>query len=134
MLVLLAFWVGIVGARAQDFPSRLLKLVVPHPAGAQVDALARMLGQRMSTIWGQPIIIENKVGANGNLGAETVARSDPDGYTLMFSTNGPLTTNIALFQTLGFDPERDFEPVAIICKSSTLISSSLDFDVKAWGM
>jgi tripartite-type tricarboxylate transporter receptor subunit TctC len=116
--------------QAEDYPNRRLKFMVPHPAGAQVDALARVLGQRMSEMWGQPVVIENRPGANGNLGAQVVARSDPDGYTLMLSTNGPLTTSVALFRSLGFDPERDFDPIAIICKSSTLIASSLGLDVR----
>jgi tripartite-type tricarboxylate transporter receptor subunit TctC len=122
---------GAFGAQAQDYPNRRIRFIVPHPAGALVDALARLIGQRMSETWGQPVIIENRLGANGNLGAQAVARAEPDGYTVLFSTNGPLTINVALFPTMGFDPQRELDPVAILCTSSTLIASSLNFEAKS---
>jgi tripartite-type tricarboxylate transporter receptor subunit TctC len=130
MALLLAVCIGASGAQAQDYPVRRIRFIVPHPAGALVDALARMLGQRMSEMWGQPITIENRLGANGNLGAREVARSEADGYTLLFSTNGPLTVNVGLFPSMGFDPARELDPIALICENSTLIASSLDFPVK----
>jgi tripartite-type tricarboxylate transporter receptor subunit TctC len=124
----LVAWCGlVVGAAAQpaDYPNRRIRFIVPHVAGAAVDALARQVGQRMSELWGHPVIVENRTGAGGNIGAQAAARSDPDGYTLMFSTNGPLTTNAGLYRTLGFDPEKDFDGVVLVCKSPTLLVTSL---------
>lgn len=119
-----------LAARADDYPSRRILMVVPHPAGAQVDVLARLIANRMSQIWGQPVVVEDKVGANGSLGAEAVARSQPDGYTLMVSTNGPLTTNVGMFKSLDYDPLHDFDSVALICKSATVIAANSSFQAK----
>src|SRR5262245_17471683 len=113
--VVLAICSGVLGAQAQDYPNRRIRFVVPHPAGALVDALARLVGQRMSEMWGQPVIVENRLGANGNLGAQAVGRAEPDGYTVLFSTSGPLTINVALFPAMGFDPQQELDPIAIIC-------------------
>lgn len=118
-------------AATQDYPNRRILMIVPHPAGAQVDVLARLIANRMASIWGHPVVVEDKVGADGSLGAESVARSQPDGYTLMVSTNGPLTTNVGMFKSLDYDPLHDFDSVALICKSSTIIASSLALDVKS---
>jgi tripartite-type tricarboxylate transporter receptor subunit TctC len=115
------------GAFAESYPERRVTFIVPHPAGAQADAVARILADRMSKIWNQPVIVENKVGANGNLGAIAVARAAPDGYTVMLTTTGPLAINIALFRSLDFDPQKDFDPVAIVCTGATLIGSNIGF-------
>ena len=127
-LIVLEVCVSVLAAQAVDYPDRRIRFVVPHPPGALVDAIARLIGQRMSEMWGQPVIIENRLGANGNLGAQAVGRAEPDGYTVLFSTSGPLTINVALFPMMGFDPRRELEPVAIICTASTLIAASLDFE------
>jgi tripartite-type tricarboxylate transporter receptor subunit TctC len=115
------------GADAENYPERRVTLIVPHPAGAQADAVARLLADRMSKIWNQPVVVENKVGANGNLGAEVVARAAPDGFTVMLTTTGPLAINTALFHSLDFDPQKDFDPVALVCMGATLIASSIEF-------
>jgi tripartite-type tricarboxylate transporter receptor subunit TctC len=115
------------GADAENYPERRVTFIVPHPAGAQADAVARLLADRMSKISNQPVVVENKVGANGNLGAEAVARAAPDGYTVMLTTTGPLAINTILFRSLDFDPQKDFDPVAIVCTGSTLIGSSIEF-------
>lgn len=118
------------GAHAESYPQRRVTLIVPHPAGAQADAVARLLADRMSKIWNQPVVVENKVGANGNLGAEAVARAAPDGYTVMLTTTGPLAINTTLFRSLDFDPQKDFDPVALVCMGATLIASSNEFPAK----
>src|ERR1700728_1038302 len=115
------------GAYAENYPQRRVTLIVPHPAGAQADAVARLLADRMSKTWNQSFVVENKVGANGNLGAEAVARAAPDGYTVMLTTTGPLAINAALFRSLDFDPQKDFDPVALVCTGATLIGSSIEF-------
>jgi tripartite-type tricarboxylate transporter receptor subunit TctC len=119
------------GAQAENYPERRVTFIVPHPAGAQADAIARLLADRMSKKWNQPVIVENKVGANGNLGAEAVARAAPDGYTVMLTTTGPLAINTTLFRSLDYDPQKDFDPVAIVCMGATLIASNNEFPAKS---
>jgi tripartite-type tricarboxylate transporter receptor subunit TctC len=93
--------------RAQAFPDRLVRFVVPFPAGGPVDVLARPLAQGLSAIWGQPVIVENRPGAAGNIGTEQVAKSPPDGYTLLLTTSA-LSIAPSLFPKLGYDPAKDF--------------------------
>src|ERR1700676_4103715 len=99
------------GARAEHYPSRPVKIVVPFPAGGSNDIIARIVAQKLAERNGQPFLIENRGGAGGNLGAEAVATSDPDGYTLLLTAPPPLTTNIALYKKLHFDPSNAFAPI-----------------------
>src|ERR1700752_903742 len=101
-------------AYAQNYPNRPIKLIAPFPAGGLADVLARLVGEELSKSLGQPVIVENRAGAGGNTGADSVAKSDPDGYTLLFTAPGPLVTNEALYtKGLPFDPHKDFVPIAI---------------------
>jgi tripartite-type tricarboxylate transporter receptor subunit TctC len=103
-----------VTAAAQDsYPSRLIKIVVPLPPGPFADMLPRMIGEKLAARWGQPVIIENRAGAAQNLGAEIVARAEPDGYTLLVTPPGPLVLNQSLYAKLAFDPEA-FVPVTVL--------------------
>src|SRR6185369_4274605 len=86
--------------RADAFPTRAIKIVVPFPAGGPSDVLARMIGQKMSEDWGQPVVIENRPGANTVLGAQQVAKAAPDGYTLLMAIDSTLTMNQYLYRTL----------------------------------
>ena len=101
-------------ASAQDFPSRTVKIVVPQTPGGASDALARIIGQKLSEKWGQPVVVENRAGAGGNVGTEGVATSAPDGYTLLMSYVGTQAINGALYKKLPFDPDKDFAPVATL--------------------
>ena len=99
-------------AMAQDaYPSRLIKIVVPFPAGTTADAIPRIVAERLSTRWSQPIIVENRPGATGNIGAEIVAKADPDGYTLLSSAPPPLAINQSLYPKLGYDASK-FVPIS----------------------
>jgi tripartite-type tricarboxylate transporter receptor subunit TctC len=100
-------------AQAQDFPDRAVKIVVPFPAGGTADVLPRLVADWLSRKWGQPVVIENRTGAAGNIGAEYAWRSSPDGYTLMSSPPPPLAINQNLYPKLGFDPAK-FEPIAVM--------------------
>lgn len=100
-------------ARA-EFPEKPVKLVVPFAPGGPTDALARHLGEALRARLGQPVIVDNRGGAGGNIGAEVVATAPADGYTLLFGTSGPLAINVSLFPKLGYDPIRSFEPVIMI--------------------
>jgi tripartite-type tricarboxylate transporter receptor subunit TctC len=99
-------------AAAQDFPTREVKIVVPQAAGGASDALARIVASSLAERWHQSVIVENKVGANGNIGTEYVARSKPDGYTLLLTYVGTHATSPALYSNLGWDPVRAFGGVA----------------------
>jgi tripartite-type tricarboxylate transporter receptor subunit TctC len=99
---------------AQDFPTRPVRLLVPQTPGGASDTLARIIAQKLSEKWGQPVIVENRAGAGGNVGMEVVATSPPDGYTLLMSYVGRHAINGSLYKKLPFDPEKDFAPVATI--------------------
>jgi tripartite-type tricarboxylate transporter receptor subunit TctC len=100
-------------AQAQDYPDRPVKIVVPFAAGGTADAVPRLVADWLSRKWGRPVTIENRTGASGNIGAEFVYRSAPDGYTLLSSPPPPLVINQNLFPKLGFDPGK-FEPVIVM--------------------
>jgi tripartite-type tricarboxylate transporter receptor subunit TctC len=98
-------------AVAQSYPNRPVRLVVPFPAGGPADALGRVLADQLSKTWGQPVIIENRGGAGGNIGAELVARAAPDGYTLLLNASNHVI-NASLYDKLSYDPIKDFTPVS----------------------
>lgn len=114
-LALAAAIAGLSSARAQDYPTRLVKVVVPFPAGGTADILPRILAERLSRKWGQTVIIENHTGAGGNVGAELVAKSDPDGHTLLASPPPPLVINQNLYPHLEFDPLQ-FVPIVVMAR------------------
>jgi tripartite-type tricarboxylate transporter receptor subunit TctC len=95
----------------QAWPGRFVRLLVPLAPGGPTDLVARLLAEPLSKVWGQQVVIENKPGAGGNLAAEAVARSDPDGYTVLFATSS-LAVNRTLYRSLGYDPIADFAPIA----------------------
>lgn len=99
---------------AQDYPSRPVKIIVPFPAGGSNDIIARIVAQKLTERNGQTFLVENRGGAGGNIGAETVASAEPDGYTLLLTAPPPLTINGALYKKLPFDPAKAFAPVALI--------------------
>jgi len=109
-LVLSASFYGL--AHAEDFPDRTVKIIVPFPAGGTADAVPRIIGDWLSRKWGQTVVIENRTGAAGNIGAEFVYRSAPDGYTLLSAPPPPLVINQNLYPKLGFDPTK-FEPIVV---------------------
>ena len=102
-------------ALAGDYPDRPVKIVVPFPAGGTADAIPRIVADWLSRKWSQPVVIENRTGAAGNIGAEQVYHSAPDGYTLLSSPPPPLVINHNLYPRLGFDPTK-FEPVIVMAQ------------------
>ena len=100
-------------AAQAEYPSRSIKIVVPLPPGASADTIPRIIADKLAKLWGQPVVIENRPGAAQNLGAEVVAKSEPDGYTLLATPPGPLALNQSLFPRLGFDPAA-FVPVTVM--------------------
>ena len=112
-----------VWAQAPAYPSKPIKIVVPFPAGGTSDVLARILGQKMSENWGQPVVVENRPGSGGNLGADQVAKSAADGYTLVLMDVGNLAIAPSLYK-LPFNPLTDFAPVAMVGYSPHLLVTS----------
>lgn len=107
--------VAALPAAAQDkFPDRPVMFVVPFPPGGPTDAMARILATELTRELGQSVVVENKAGAGGNIGADFVARANPDGYTIMFGTSGPLAINHSLYKGLKYDPRTSFEPVIYV--------------------
>src|SRR5688572_13648022 len=100
----LAFLAAAFAANAQDYPARPITIVVPQAPAAASDLLARTLGERLGAAWGQPVIIDNRPGAGGNVGAAHAARAQPDGYTLMIGTDAMMTSNIYLYKNMPFHP------------------------------
>jgi len=101
-------------ARADNYPSRFVRLVVPFPPGGAVDAAARIIANRLSEIWGQQMVIENKGGAGGNIAAQAVLNSEPDGYTVYICSIGH-AINQFIYPSIGYDPVADFAPVTLMC-------------------
>jgi tripartite-type tricarboxylate transporter receptor subunit TctC len=120
LIVLFAALVAPCVAGAQDYPSRPVKLIVPVPAGGITDVLARTLQDPLTRKWSQPIVIDNRPGAGGNLGTEAAFKSDPDGYTILFSIPGPFTVNPTLYPKLNFEPS-EFVPVALLATIPTAL-------------
>ena len=111
------------GADAQTsaYPAKSIRIVVPYPAGGTSDILARSVGQKLAEAWGQPVVVDNKPGANGNVGAEIVAKAPPDGYTLLLADIGSLAISPSVFPTLTFDPAKDFAPVTMVAYSPHIL-------------
>jgi tripartite-type tricarboxylate transporter receptor subunit TctC len=101
-------------ALAQTYPAKPIRLIVPYPPGGTADAMARALGQELTAAWGQAVVVDNRPGASTIIGADIAARSPPDGYTLLFTTDSTLTINPMLHKRLPYDPQKDFAPIAVI--------------------
>jgi tripartite-type tricarboxylate transporter receptor subunit TctC len=110
----------VLSAQAQSYPSRAVRTIVPTPPAGPLDIVARLVGDKLSAKLGQPFIVENRAGAFGNVGAELVARAQPDGYTLLWVVDATMTANPSLYK-LTFDPERDLAPIAMVTESGSAL-------------
>ena len=117
-------------ALPQDYPNRPVTLLVPQAPGASSDLLARTLGERLQSVWGQPVVIDNRPGAGSNLGAAVVARSAPDGYTLMIGTDALMTSNVHLYKSMPFDPVKDFAPITVAGNNIICLAVHSELPVK----
>jgi tripartite-type tricarboxylate transporter receptor subunit TctC len=129
VLLLLVF--AFTPVNAQTYPSKPIKLVVPFPAGSATDHIARLTGSELQAALGQPVVVENKAGAQGSIAAAEVAKAAPDGYTLMMTTNTPQAANVSLFKKLNYDPVKDFAPVARLGTTSFMLMVRPDFPAKS---
>ena len=118
-------------AQAQDYPNKPVTMVVPFAAGGAGDILARLLGARLEPKWGgKPLVIENKTGAGGIIGAKYTAVADPDGYTLMIAPSATMAVNVSLFKNLPYDPATDFVPLAMAAQTPFVLVVNPDIPVK----
>jgi tripartite-type tricarboxylate transporter receptor subunit TctC len=122
--ILLALAACIFGSPVfgQAYPAKPIRLIVPYAAGGTSDILARQIGPKLSEGWGQPVIVENKPGANGNVGADFVAKSAPDGYTLLLTDVGGLVISASVYPKLPFNPAQDFSPVVMVSYSPHVLA------------
>ena len=127
-LMLAAAWTG--EAAAQTYPSRPIRLIVPFPPGGAADILARLIGNKVAEQVGQPLVVENRPGAGGTLGADAAAKSPPDGYTILHNTNGAAIAP-ALYRTLPFDGVKDFAPVTQIVASNLVLVAGPKSGIKS---
>ena len=120
-----------VSSEAQDkYPQKTVKIVVPFAPGGSTDIFARLVGEKLAQSLGQPVIIENRAGASGNIGADAVAKSAPDGYTLLMATTGVMAINNALFKNMPYDAAKDFEPVVFIASITNVLAVPNDLPAK----
>lgn len=118
---LTAFALAAAGARAQSFPAKPIRIVAPFPAASVADVLARPIAQKMAETWGQPVIVDNRTGAAGNLGSELVAKAPPDGYTLLLGTIGTNAINDALYSKMPYNVRTDFAPISLVSNAYLLL-------------
>ena len=121
LLLALAAMLGCVSATAQSYPSRPIRFVVPYPPAGSVDIAARAVGQKLSEAWGQPVVVDNRAGAGGNIGADLVAKSPADGYTLLMGAVATHAINPTLYAKIPYDPVKDFAPVALVVQVPNIL-------------
>jgi len=110
-----------LAVHAQDFPTKPIRVIVPYPPGGGVDFMARIVGEKLREKWGQPAIVENRVGGGGNIGTEYVAKASPDGHTLLFVAPGPMVINKSLYGKLPFDPDT-MVPVSVVATVTNVLA------------
>jgi tripartite-type tricarboxylate transporter receptor subunit TctC len=120
-------------ALAQSYPNRALRLIVPFAPAGSTDIFARLIGERLAVALGQPVVIENRAGNAGNIGAEIVAKSTPDGYTLLMATTGVMAINNAMYRNMSFDAAKDLEPVIFIASITNALVVPADSELKSVG-
>src|SRR5216684_7090316 len=130
LLLLLGLAMPRAVAADDNYPTRQIKIIVPFPAGAGPDNVARLLGQHLQDAFGQTVLIENRAGALGSIGAQEVARSAPDGYTLLMGTNTTHASNVAMLKNLPYDPAKDFAPIIRTITTAMVLVVKPDFPAK----
>src|SRR5689334_13441262 len=121
---------GAIAAQAADYPTRPITLVVPYAAGGGNDVIARIIAEKMSANLGQSVVIENRGGAGGTIATRQVAKSEPDGYTLLIATSS-LAINPSLYPNVGYDPRKDFAPIGLIASGANVVMVNNTVPVKS---
>jgi tripartite-type tricarboxylate transporter receptor subunit TctC len=117
-------------AFAQSYPGKPVRIIVPYSAGGGTDIVARAVGQKLSEIWGQSVIVDNRAGASGMIGAEAAARASADGYTLLMATPAEVATNHHLYSKVSYNPERDFAPITLVAVTPLVVAANPDVPAK----
>jgi len=133
LLAVAAIVASVAGAQAQSWPTRTISLVVPYPPGGGVDAMARVVAEKLSGALGQQVIVDNRAGGSGLVGTRAVARAAPDGYTLFLAHTGSISINPSLYANAGFDPRRDFAPIGLIATMPVALLAHPSFPAKTIG-
>lgn len=128
--VLAMLLAGMAPAIAADFPTRPIRIIVPYTPGGAVDIMMRAIGEKLSPVLGQQVVVENRPGAGASIGAAAVAKSSPDGYTLLACTVGAVTTNTVLYKDLPYDPVRDFDAVGLLATHAVVLVVNSNLGVK----
>jgi tripartite-type tricarboxylate transporter receptor subunit TctC len=118
-------------ATAQTYPSKPIRLVVPFPPGGSLDVVARAIGQKLAEAWGQPVVIDNRPGAGGNIGADLVAKSAPDGYTILEGALSTHAVNVSLYSRMPYDPVKDFAPITLVAVTPNVLVVNASFPVNS---
>ncbi|MBC5768470.1 Bug family tripartite tricarboxylate transporter substrate binding protein [Ramlibacter albus] len=127
----IALFAAALPAHSQTWPSKGLRIVVPFAPGGSTDIFARLVGDRLATALGQPVVIDNRPGAGGNIGADAVAKSPPDGYTLLMATTGVMAINDSMYKNLSYDPAKDLKPVIYIASITNVLVVPTDSPFKS---
>jgi tripartite-type tricarboxylate transporter receptor subunit TctC len=122
-----------VPALAQDYPARTITLVVPYPPGGGVDAMARVVAERLSVALGQQVVVDNRGGGGGLIGTRAVQKAAPDGYTLLLGHTGTISINPSLYANAGYDPRKDFAPIGLIASMPVVLIAHPSFPAKTIG-
>jgi tripartite-type tricarboxylate transporter receptor subunit TctC len=132
LLLLFVCALAFTATDAQEkYPSKPLRIIVPFAPGGSTDIFARLVAERLSATFAQPVVVENRGGASGNIGADAVAKSAPDGYTLLMATTGVMAINNALFKNMAYDAAKDFEPVIFIASITNVLAVPNDLPAKS---
>src|SRR6478735_7614054 len=117
-------------AQAQDYPARTITLIVPYPPGGGVDAMARVVAERLTAALGQQVVVDNRGGGGGLIGTRAVLRAAPDGYTLLLGHTGTISINPSLYASAGFDPRKDFAAIGLIASMPVVLIANPSFPAK----
>src|SRR5450755_939429 len=130
LMAALALFLTAGGAGAQSgYPDRAVRMILGYPPAGPVDIIGRIMADRLSALWGQPVVVENVSGAGGNIGGDRVAKSTPDGYTLLMTTNAQLVVNPSLYASMPFDPAKDLMPISLSVYSPNILVVPNDLPV-----
>ena len=121
-LVLCAALLAAPACAQPSYPQKPIRYIVPFPAGGIADVFARIIGGRLGESWGQPVVVENRAGAGGNIGADFVAKAPPDGYTILMGSIGTQALNASLYRSMPYDSAKDFTPVALVIEAESLLA------------
>ena len=121
-LVLCAALLAAPACAQPSYPQKPIRYIVPFPAGGIADVFARIIGGRLAEAWGQPVVVENRAGAGGNIGADFVAKAPPDGYTILMGSIGTQALNASLYRSMPYDSAKDFTPVALVIEAESLLA------------